>query len=333
MSICSVSMFKSKTQIISNTIFFPVGNDDYGAGSISPSMSQNWSTLSQEYVYDSYPQAQENVAEDSSFRDSCLPPQAQENVTGDSSSSISCLPCSKFVGFDPQLQGVLHSSISCKVATNSTIEREKIDNNNTVSPMVSCCLQALPFEGNSTCILTYGTGATRPSSGIRSDFEDATFVPTTTGPVIDGIASGLKIEGFGFTRYNIQVSDGTSVELRMKSFYVPGLNDTRLISPQGIKTVDGLRGSLEAYCNDDDPESFALLRFRHPSRYWQFTEPVHFCYVQYDSKTNLPQQTAYLSSDTTMLSKALLASIKTTEDLNQNLDMHQKALLQLHFRL
>ena len=96
--------------------------------------------------------------------------------------------------------------------------------------------------------------------------------------------------------------------------------------------MDGLGGSLEVHCNDNDPESFAILRFRHPSRRWQFTTPVHFCHVQCDSKTNLPQQTAFMSSDNTMLHKAIMSSIMTTGELNKNLDIHQKSLLQLHFK-
>ena len=34
--------------------------------------------------------------------------------------------------------------------------------NNVISSMSACCLQALTFEGNSTCVLTRDTGVARP---------------------------------------------------------------------------------------------------------------------------------------------------------------------------
>ena len=83
--------------------------------------------------------------------------------------------------------------------------------------------------------------------------------------MLDGIASDLYIKEFGVTNYNIQVSDDTTVVLKMKSYYVPGIKKKRLSSPQGIQTNEGLRGSLEECCNESDPESFAILRFRKPS--------------------------------------------------------------------
>ena len=103
--------------------------------------------------------------------------------------------------------------------------------------------------------------------------------------------------------------------------------------PQGILTTTGLKGSLEAYFNDGDPESFAILCFCCPAPQWQFTTLVHYCYVYYDPKNNLPQQTVSLDTDTSSLHKALQASIKTTDELNCNLTIHQKTLLPLHYKL
>ena len=141
---------------------------------------------------------------------------------------------SSFVGFDPQFYGPLSTSCCAPVATSLPLERERtsLPPLTDFSSSVNCCLNALPFEGQSTCILTYDTGASRPFTGICSDFEDNSYTPTTNGPILDGIASGLEIEGFGYTRYHIKVADRSIIILCMKSYYVPGLKNTCLISPK-----------------------------------------------------------------------------------------------------
>ena len=90
------------------------------------------------------------------------------------------------------------------------------------------------------------------------------------------------------------MADGTIISLKMNSYYVPGLKSTQLFPPQGIMTSYGLKGFLEAYCNEGYPQFFAILILRNCTKYWQFTEPVPYYHVNYDSKTNFPQTTAII---------------------------------------
>jgi hypothetical protein len=62
--------------------------------------------------------------------------------------------------------------------------------------------------GYHSFILTFDSGASRMSTGCRDDFLDF----KTTGLQnleLDGIASGLKIEGIGIVQYSITMDDGT----------------------------------------------------------------------------------------------------------------------------
>ena len=116
----------------------------------------------------------------------------------------------------------------------------------------------MPCSGNKLCKLIFGTGAPKCATGFRDDFVE--YTPLTSKVTLDGIAEGLQIAGEGIVEYMLTTINDTAVKMRLKAFLVPGLKDTHLISPQGILTHDGLRGSFEAHCNEDDPESFASLR-------------------------------------------------------------------------
>ena len=85
---------------------------------------------------------------------------------------------------------------------------------------------------------------------------------------MDGIAEGLQIAGEGIVEYMLTTDNDTAVKMKLKAFLVPGLKENSLISPQGILTHDGLWGSFEAHCNDEDPDSFASLRLRNPGPDW-----------------------------------------------------------------
>jgi hypothetical protein len=112
------------------------------------------------------------------------------------------------------------------------------------------------------------------STGCRDDFSDF----KTTGLQnleLDGIASGLKIEGIGIVQYSITMDDGTRVTFKMKALYVPALGTTRLILPQGIRTDDDRPVTFMTHTNEDEHDSYAELWIKEKGQGWQHTLPLH----------------------------------------------------------
>ena len=178
------------------------------------------------------------------------------------------------------------------------------------SPITSA-LSAIPGLGNQICTLILDTGASKCSTGNRNDFVDYQAFDDHNKKALDGIAAGLHIEGFGTVEYVITADDNSQITLSIQAYYVPGLADTRLVSPQGLVTSDGLRGSFEAHCNIDDPDSFAVLRFRKPGPYWQYNEPTLISTIKYDSRDNLPKCTATFPHSSDETEKLLMGAIKS----------------------
>ena len=68
---------------------------------------------------------------------------------------------------------------------------------------------------------------------------------------IKGIARGLDISRFGIVEYSVRSESGRMIALRDQEYYVPGLQkDLRLISPQGICTPEGYKGTFIAHFHD-----------------------------------------------------------------------------------
>ena len=69
---------------------------------------------------------------------------------------------------------------------------------------------------------------------------------------IKGISKGLEISGFGIVEYSVRSESGRMIVLRAQAYYVPGLRkDLRIISPQGIRTSEGYKGTFIAHCHDE----------------------------------------------------------------------------------
>lgn len=186
--------------------------------------------------------------------------------------------------------------------------------------------------GYDSFILTFDSGASRMSSGVRSDFKE--FKDTGFENVkLDGIASGLKIQGIGIIHYDLIMDDSTRVTIRVKALYVPALGNTRLISPQGIRTANGRPVTFMTHTNEDEAESFAELWIKENKPGWQHTAPMHTMKISYDRMDNLPKHMASLPSTAQTCLKALTNAIDVTAETNQNLTGAQKELLKWHFRL
>ena len=62
----------------------------------------------------------------------------------------------------------------------------------------------------------------------------------------------LRFLGFGIVEYSVRSESGIIIALRAQSYYVPGLpKDLRIISPQGIHTSEGYKGTFIAHCHDE----------------------------------------------------------------------------------
>ena len=96
----------------------------------------------------------------------------------------------------------------------------------------------------------FDTGDTNSCSSNKGDFlklEEKTFPRN-----LKGIAKGLEIYGFGIVEYSVRSESGRMIALRAQAYYVPGLpKDLRIISPQGIRTSEGYKGTFIAHCHDE----------------------------------------------------------------------------------
>ena len=70
--------------------------------------------------------------------------------------------------------------------------------------------------------------------------------------------------------------------------FVPGLpNYFRIISPEGIFTSEGYKGTFLYHCWDEH-DSYVELNLEEDKPGWQKTEPMERFYIKYDPKNNLP---------------------------------------------
>ena len=69
----------------------------------------------------------------------------------------------------------------------------------------------MPNHGNILCKLIYDTGASKCSTGFRSDF--VTYTKLTQQHTSDGIAAGLSIEGYGLVEYTLTTDNNIPIVL------------------------------------------------------------------------------------------------------------------------
>ena len=189
---------------------------------------------------------------------------------------------------------------------------------------------SLPFGQMLPAILD--SGASRTSLGNRHEFK--TLVETTANTVMKGIAAGLDIKGSGTVEYHVTDDRGRIIKLEMEAYYVPSLPaDLRLISPQGLRTVEGHRASVTCHSSDDSSPGYAELFIRRNAAGWQKTPPLHVKTIQYDGRNNLPILHLTLPNGSHTHLNMLTAALCVTDSHNRNLTNAQKELLQWHFRL
>ena len=138
----------------------------------------------------------------------------------------------------------------------------------------------------------FDTGATYSCSSNKGDFvklEEKKFPRK-----IKGIAKGLEISGFGIVEYSVRSESGRMIALLAQAYYVHELpKDLRIISPQGICTSEGYKGTFIDRCHDEK-YGYAELNLKEDKPGWQKTKPVDRVYIKYDPKNNLPTHEATL---------------------------------------
>ena len=124
--------------------------------------------------------------------------------------------------------------------------------------------------------------------------------------------------------------------MRVQAYFVPTLGSgNQLLSPQGIKTVDGDYGVGHQPCNVDDPSVTRKILIKPNVPGWDGYNvlPIHVIETPYHPRTNLPTVKVCVSEFKTKRAAALLGAVDVASNNNKNMLETAKELLHLHFRL
>ena len=95
------------------------------------------------------------------------------------------------------------------------------------------------------------------------------------------IAKDFDISGFGIVEYYVGSESRSMIALRAQAYYVPGLpKDLHIISPQGLRTSEGYKGTFIAHWHDEH-DGYTELNLKEEKTGWQKAEPVERVYVKY----------------------------------------------------
>ena len=176
---------------------------------------------------------------------------------------------------------------------------------------------------SSSVTLTFDTGATKACTPNKSEFIN---FRKTSGKNIGGIANDLSIEGEGTVKYLVYASNGTPITLQVEAYYVPSLSSsTRLISPQDIGTDTGKDG-LVVFPRRGSKIETATLYIVNPSFDGNLATLSSHTNVSlsYNPSNCLPELSAQVPNYCNL---ALHACKNVADDVNANLNVHQKELL------
>ncbi len=156
------------------------------------------------------------------------------------------------------------------------------------------------------------------SVSITPDIKDFTSFKSSNVSKLNGVGSGLKVEGEGIVTWTLPDDNGTFRTLHIKAYYAPA-SRVRLLSTHGL-------------LQEHKGESIKILPHAlklsgvsgNPSK-----RPVT---VRMNSHSNLPMSIAYRKPEASVPS-ALLSTISSVHDANMNLSEPQKELLRWHYRL
>ena len=84
------------------------------------------------------------------------------------------------------------------------------------------------------------------------------------------------------------------IALYDQAYYVPGIpKDLCTISPKGILTPEGYKGTFIARCNDYN-HIYVEINLKEEKPGWQKAEPMERVYIKYDPRGKLPNHEAIL---------------------------------------
>ena len=162
----------------------------------------------------------------------------------------------------------------------------------------------------------WDTGASYTVSPCSDDFIGG-VQPLASPIVLDGLATGLAVQGHGTVRWVVRAVDGTFKTVEMGAFYTPR-GRSRLLSPQ-------------SYC-----QQLKAAGLEEPNGAWhpKFTvtwQDGRQIAVAYAKANNLPMSMMY--NEATVARRTQELHLCVTDASNQNLTEAQKELLRWHFRL
>ena len=155
------------------------------------------------------------------------------------------------------------------------------------------------------------------------------------GPtVLKGIATGLNIRGVGFVKYHLVDDEGKLIQLKAKAYWVPELQNLRLLAPQSLTTDAGEMVTL--ICHGPRPDgtnTFAELLVRKEEPEWHTKPPLQRLQIPYHPTSNLPELMVSKPGKQVRCARALTLALDVTAKANMNIKASQKELLKWHYRL
>ena len=149
--------------------------------------------------------------------------------------NIECQPCGIFGGLSYHQEGE---------AIDTTIFAATIGLGYRIKKLVSSNFMGIVSSVSSI----FDTGVTYSCSSNKVDFVKLEENPPPRN--LKYIAKYLDISGFGIVKYSARSESGHMISLRAQEYYAPGLPKyLRIISPQGICTSEGYKGTFIAHCH------------------------------------------------------------------------------------
>ena len=166
--------------------------------------------------------------------------------------------------------------------------------------------------------IIWDSGASFSVSPSRSDFIGPIQRPSTITQ-LQGIAKGLKIEGYGHVLWAVHDTNGNLRLLKLPAYFAPRirvrlLSTTSLLQSYPKETIHVEAHKLTLSGNPDDPTCGPVA-------------------VRVDPSNNLPTSNAHSHRDTSKGIAALEATISSVHHSNVNLTDPEKELLRWHYRL
>ena len=163
----------------------------------------------------------------------------------------------------------------------------------------------------------WDTGASSTVSPDVADFIGG-ITPLDTPISLDGLATGLTIQGKGQVKWIVETTNGTLETIHVDAYYTPGAR-VRLLSPQ----------SYLQQCHDKArPKPTGGFSDTHLSFTWPDGNTL---LVPYNKRNNLPVSLSY--NESVLAHRTHELHLCVTDTANQNLSEAQKELLRWHFRL